>query len=170
MFVAFIVCVCKEINASQSPDVWLVGWQRMVEAYVAEGRGGAVQAGHTVLWSLGTYFWELICWMSEPFFQPLPVAFESADIFGYVNMSLPFSFCALLPVVVWAWVLLSGEHKGSVCEVSHNLWFCACSSLQSRQTDGGREAYKIILQMRSWSPWRWSYLIGLCRRAGTVLY
>lgn len=49
MFVAFIVCVCKEINASQSPDVWLVGWQRMVEAYVAEGRGGAVQAGHTVL-------------------------------------------------------------------------------------------------------------------------
>lgn len=47
MFVAFIDSVCKEINASQNPDMWLVGWQRMVEAYVAERReGGSTGRSH----------------------------------------------------------------------------------------------------------------------------
>lgn len=38
MFVVFIGYVCKEINA-QSPDVWVVGWQRMEEGQCGREKG-----------------------------------------------------------------------------------------------------------------------------------
>lgn len=111
-------------------------WQR-------RGGGSAGRSHCSVI--LGHIFLGRANLLNVRAFQPLPVAFELADVLGYVNMSLPFCFCASLPVVVGTaeLSLLSGEHKGSVCEVSHNLWFCACPSLRSRHRwwQGGLSNY-----------------------------
>lgn len=157
MFVAFIGYVCKEIKKCIT-EPWCVGcgvakdgggtiWHRTGGG--SRGRShcpvilGHIFLGRTNLLNVRAFLLAFTCcfWVSR-----------CTWIYGYI--SLPFCFCTPLPVVVWNadLSLLSGEHRGSVCEVLYHLWFCA-------RPDGGREAYQIILQMRSWSPWRWSHLI-----------
>lgn len=80
----FIDYVCKEIKMRSRAlmcGLWSdKGWRR--DSMAGRKGRGSTDLGQTRSWgALSVYFWqEEFCWKSEPFFWPLPVAFELEDV------------------------------------------------------------------------------------------